>query len=199
MSTSLSNSTLRLAFESLAIRLKENASQPLEIVVCGGAALILTGVVTRVTTDVDILALMSNGSLLSPDPLPEPLLQAAVEVAEDLDLPHDWLNNGPSKGEGGLFQMGLPEGIGPRLRPRSYGSALTVHFTHRIDLIHFKLYAAADRGGYHIEDLLALAPSPSELETAARWAMTHDVSPGFVTIVADLLRQLGHEDVADRL
>jgi hypothetical protein len=127
------------------------------------------------------------------------LLQAAGEVAEDLALAPEWLNNGPSSGEGGLFQLGLPDGFATRLRSKSYGNALTVHFTNRFDQIHFKLYAAVDRGGYHIEDLHALAPSPSELEAAARWAMSHDVSEGFAMILTNLLRQLGHEDVADRL
>ena len=199
MNENLNIRTLDLAFESLSIRLHENDAPPLEIVVCGGSALILEGVVSRTTTDVDILALMLDGSLCSPDPLPESLRQAASEVAEDLDLSRDWLNNGPSRGEGGLFQMGLPDGIALRLHSRSYSPALIVHFVHRIDQVHFKLYASVDRGGYHIEDLLALAPSSSELEAAARWTMTHDVSRGFAMMLADLLRQLGHEDVADRL
>jgi hypothetical protein len=76
---------------------------------------------------------------------------------------------------------------------------MTVHFIDRVDQIHFKLYAAADRGGYHIEDLHALNPSPDELEAAARWAMTHDVSEGFAMVLKRLLRSLGHESVADRL
>ena len=42
--------------------------------------------------------------------------------------------------------------------------------------------SAADRGGYHIEDLRALEPTPDEIEAAARWAMTHDVSEGFAMV-----------------
>jgi hypothetical protein len=68
-----------------------------------------------------------------------------------------------------------------------------------VDQIYFKLYAAADRGGYHIDDLRALDPSPDELERAARWAMTHDVSEGFAMVVKRLLRSLGYGTVADRL
>ena len=54
---------------------------------------------------------------------------------------------------------------------------MTVYFIGRLDQIHFKLYAAADqRDGTHLADLRALKPTDEELETAARWAMTHDVS-----------------------
>jgi hypothetical protein len=50
--------------------------------------------------------------------------------------------------------MGLPEGFVSRLFQKDYGRRLTVYFAGRKDQIHFKLYAAVDRGGYHIDDLL---------------------------------------------
>jgi hypothetical protein len=155
--------------------------------------------VKRTTEDVDVVAMMHNGVLCSPAPLPEALLHAASEVAEDLGIDSNWLNNGPSRGEGGLFQLGLPEGFAERLDTKRYGPKLTVHFSHRIDQIHFKLYASVDRGGYHIDDLRALSPLPDELEAAARWTMSHDVSEGFAIILKDLLRRLGYGEVADRL
>lgn len=195
----LDRRALDRAFASLAIRLEQNEAAPQEIVVCGGSALILTGLVSRTTKDVDIVALAVSGDLRSPDPLPSELREAAAEAAEDLGLQTDWLNNGPSRGEGGLFQMGLPEGLAERLKTQHYGAHLTVHFIDRVDQIHFKLYAAADRGGYHIEDLRALEPTPAEIEAAARWATTHDVSEGFVMILKDLLRSLGYADSADKL
>jgi len=117
-----------------------------------------------------------------------------------LALAADWLNNGPSRDAGGIFQLGLPEGIASRLHSRSYGDRLTIHFIGRLDQIHLKLYAAVDSGeGTHLDDLLSLKPDDAELETAARWAMTHDVSPGFRMILKDMLRQLGYETVADRI
>ena len=76
---------------------------------------------------------------------------------------------------------------------------LKVHLIHRIDQIHFKLYASADRGGYHITDLIALMPTPDEVEAAARWSMTHDVSEGFVVVLKRLLRSIGYDTVAERL
>ncbi len=153
----------------------------------------------RTTRDIDIVALASPQGLISPDPLPKDLEKAAAEAAEDLGLPDNWLNNGPSRGEGGLFQMGLPEGMQGRWHTRPYGSHLTAHFIGRLDQIHFKLYAAADRGGYHVEDLLALEPTSEEMVAAAQWAMTHDVSEGFASILKDMLRSIGYADAADRL
>lgn len=179
--------------------MEENAAQPIELVVCDGSALILSDVVYRPTNDVDVVALARKGVLYSPAPLPDELRTASVEVSEDLGLPDNWLNNGPSQGVGGLFQMGLPQGFSERLHLRSYGSHLTVHFIDRLDQIHFKLYAAVDTGGYHVEDLRSLKPTPNELESAARWSMTHDVSRGYAFILKDFIRKFGYDDVADRL
>ncbi|MDD2601073.1 MAG: DUF6036 family nucleotidyltransferase [Kiritimatiellae bacterium] len=195
----LNRSTLDLAMRSLAIRLDENGADGVQIVVCGGSALILTGMVPRTTKDVDIVALIRAGVLISPAPLPPSLCQAAQEVAEDLALAPNWLNNGPSSGEGGLFQMGLPDGFIDRLTSESYNDLLIVHFIGRFDQIHFKLYASVDRGGYHIEDLRSLNPTPDELEDASRWCMTHDVSDGFSMVLKRMLKELGYENVADRL
>ncbi|HNX33434.1 MAG TPA: DUF6036 family nucleotidyltransferase [Kiritimatiellia bacterium] len=197
--SALNGAHLDLALRSLAIRLEENRAEVIELVVCGGSALILTGLIKRTTQDVDVVALMRQGSLCSPEPLPPSLLLSVQEVAEDLNLPSDWLNNHPSHGEGGLFQMGLPAGFAERLTRHTYGPLLTVHFIHRIDQIHFKLYASVDRGGYHITDLIALKPTPDEIESAARWAMTHDVSEGFVVVLKRLLRSIGYDTVAERL
>src|ERR1700682_2190302 len=100
----------------------------------------------------------------SPDPLPDFLIAAAKQVARVLGLFDNWLNNGPSSGEGGLYQMGLPEGITERLTGQEYGSRLMVYFIGRLDQIHFKLYAAADqRDGTHLTDLSALEPTDVEL------------------------------------
>jgi hypothetical protein len=192
---------LERALKLLAGRLDLAQAEPIRLVVCGGSALIAQGLISRTTRDIDVVALMdSDHCLISPAPLPESLMKAVKEVARDLGLADDWINNGPSSGEGGLFQLGLPEGLADRLDERVYGPRLTVCFIGRIDQIHFKLYAAVDRwDGTHLDDLLSLAPSDAELEAAARWAMTHDVSEGFRMILKDMLRQIGHESVAERI
>ena len=192
---------LEKAFRLLSGRLDLAQTEPVRVVVCGGSALIATGLRQRTTKDVDIVALMnSSAHLISPDPLPSFLLEAAQQVARDLGLFDNWLNNGPSSGEGGLYQMGLPQGIADRLTAREYGPRLTIYFIGRLDQIHFKLYAAADqRDGTHLTDLRALNPTGGELETAARWAMTHDVSEGFKTVLRETLRELGHDSVAEHI
>ena len=200
MRESLSGQQLDQIFRLLGGRLTRNEAPSVGIVVCGGAALIVTGLSSRTTTDVDIVALMDDSRhLVAPVPLPEWLLQAAEEVSETMELPEDWLNNGPSRDEGGLFQMGLPDGFQARLHAREYGDRLAVYFVDRIDQIHLKLYAAVDRGGYHISDLESLRPTDEELSQAARWTLTHDVSPGFRSLLKRLLEALGHEDAASAL
>jgi hypothetical protein len=196
----LNSDTLDKALNLLEARLQMKESLPLRLVVCGGSALIAAKLVTRATQDVDIVALMDErGELVDPHPLPTVLLEAASEVAQILGLKDDWLNDGPSRGEGGLFQMGLPEGFVSRLFRKEYGRRLTVYFAGRKDQIHFKLYAAVDRGGYHIDDLVTLDPAEGELNQAARWAMSHDVSPGFREALKVLLKELGYEQVAEKI
>jgi hypothetical protein len=177
------------------------ASTPeIRLVVCGGASLIATEIVSRTTKDVDIVAFRAmDGTLVAPVPLPEFLLQAAAVVARDLGLEPNWLNNGPSRDEGGLFQMGLPAGFADRLTERVYGSRLTVYFIGRQDQIFFKVFSAADRGGVDLDDLAALKPTSQELEEAARWAMTIDVSEGYRMLLKELVKDLGHESIAARI
>lgn len=72
-------------------------------------------------------------------------------------------------------------------------------FISRLDQIHLKVYAAADRAGYHVDDLLALHPRPDEILMAARWCAQQDPSEGFDAILRDMLRKLGFADVERRL
>ncbi|CAN5361505.1 hypothetical protein BH09SUM1_BH09SUM1_18150 [soil metagenome] len=198
----LNHDSIDNALFLIAGLLDATASGPFSLVVCGGAALAITGLFVRTTKDVDILALRdpASGSLTSPEPLPHALLDAAAIAAKEMRLPPDWLNNGPSSNEGGLFQMGLPEGLADRLTERVYGKRLTVFFISRLDQIHFKLYAAVDQGGgYHAADLKHLKPTESEIKCAARWTMTHDVSEVFHSELQRFLHALGYDDVAQRL
>jgi hypothetical protein len=175
---------------------------PYRFVICGGAALIAQALVTRPTTrEVDVVALMDqNSAMVTPDPLPKALLQEAARVATDLNLPEGWLNNGPSKEPGGLFQLGLPDGLVNRAMRKDYGEKLSVYFIGRLDQIHFKLFAAVDSGpGRHVADLQELKPTSSEMEQASRWAVQHDPSEGFRMILLSMLMQLDFGDVAERL
>jgi len=197
----LDKALVERAFRLMGQRLQLEDAGTFHIVVCGGASPIAASLVSRTTRDVDVVALLdADGQLVSPDPLPEDLLDVAATVADDLALPANWLNNGPSRGIGGLFQMGLPEGLLARLSRRDYGPKLSVHFVGRLDQIFFKVYAAVDQGpGRHVADLTALQPTDSEMEAAARWAMTHDVSDGFRMVLKQMISVLGYSHVAEAL
>ena len=118
---------------------------------------------------------MKSGILADPEPLPEYLLNAAAKVGTSLNLPAGWLNNGPAI----QFRLGLPDGFTERLHGVEIGEKLAVYYIDRIDQIFFKTFASADRGGYHVSDLQRLSPTEEELESAAKWTLTQDVSPEF--------------------
>ena len=163
-----------------------------EIVVCVGSALIALSLVPRTTQDVDIVAMMKNGVLADSEPLPEYLMNAAAKVGTSLNLPADWLNNGPAS----HFRMGLPEGFSERLHEMEIGEKLAVYYIDRVDQIFFKTFASADQGGYHVRDLQQLSPSEEELLAAAKWTLTQDVSPEFREILKDMLVKLGWPNVS---
>ena len=165
-----------------------------EIAIIGGSALLLSGLSTRVTRDVDVVAMVAEERLLDPHGLPAAVLEAAREVAVDLNLDPDWINAGPSD----LLRFGLPNGFLERAEGFAFGS-LKVHVADRFDQIHFKLYAAADQGpkSKHTSDLELLDPSRQELQMAAKWAQTHDPSPGFAESVQAVISYLGFEATDD--
>lgn len=161
------------------------------IVVIGGTAVNLLGLVSRATTDVDILAFATPDSagimrLRPPDePLPAPLASAAATVAGDLGLDKHWLNTGPAS----QWQTGLPPGLEGRVMWRAYGG-LSVGIVDRHDLVFFKLYAAADETGtdsVHFQDLVALTPTDEELSAAAAWIGQQDMGPDFHRIVSKVI------------
>jgi hypothetical protein len=173
-----------------------------ELVVCGGSALNILCLVKRATKDVDVVAFVERKSAKSillkrAEPFPQALEHATHKIARDFYLPPTWLNPGPTS----VVDFGLPEGLMDRVETRQFGKNLIVHFLSRYDQICFKLYASvdSDRKAVHFDDLQSLEPSSAELESAARWSMTHDVSEGYKLIIKDLLKQMGHEDVAKRL
>lgn len=192
----IDESSLFQALKLLDELLRVDKAPRFDLIICGGSALIATGLVRRTTRDVDIVAMLKDDMKISdPEPLPAALENAARKVAASLELPLDWLNCGPCD----LFRMGLPAGFIERLIKKDIGDNLTVFFIGRIDQIHFKLYASVDRGGYHIDDLLALNPTDDEQTTAAKWSMTHDVSDGYKMMLKELLRSIGYDNVADRI
>jgi hypothetical protein len=172
---------------------------PLGLVVCGGTALSALGLVMRTTKDVDVLGTVLEipGGLLIQKitKFPEWLTDAANKIRRDFDLPENWLNLGPAA----QVESGLPEGFEKRLVKRVYGQYLTIYYISRIDQIHFKLYAAVDRGDYHVQDLFALRPMEDEIEMAAKWVITQDVSDVFKALLKDFLEVHHYGAVAERI
>jgi hypothetical protein len=160
-------------------------------VVIGGSGLLAIDAISRSTQDVDVVALERHGQLVSAQPLPAPIADAAALVARDLGLEPNWLNPGPTS----LLDLGLPDGFADRLSSRDYGPALQVSFASRIDQIHLKLYAAADRREPRdFADLRQLAPTDQELRAGARWARTHNMPGPFDDALARALADLGVQD-----
>jgi hypothetical protein len=154
--------------------------------------LLLLGLLTRATRDLDIVAVVDDGKYAKAHPLPPALLDAARDVGEVLGIGADWLNADPAA----LLDFGLPEGFAQRTELRDYG-ALVLHLASRPDQICLKLYAAVDQGptSEHVDDLRALAPTADELRVAATWTRTHDPSPAFRGELHDALRMFGVDDV----
>jgi hypothetical protein len=162
-----------------------------DLVAIGGSGLLLLELGVRPTKDLDVIALIDDHGYRMIDELPVPLAQAAADVALTYGLSPDWINPGPAS----LLELGLPEGFDQRTQTRTFGT-LVIRVAGRRDQIFFKLYAGADMGpdSKHIRDLEGLQPTEEELIAAARWAVTHDPSRGFRSV---LLRSLEYFGVAD--
>lgn len=81
----LEEDTIEQALKRLGMVLEQRGAG-YEIVVVGGSALLLLGIIQRPTKDLDVLALVSNGVYVTARPLPTELEQAAHDVAMDLGL-----------------------------------------------------------------------------------------------------------------
>lgn len=172
-----------------------HSRQHYEVVAIGGANLVLLGYIDRATKDLDLVALMESGRLISAKPLPSGLLKEIKEVGIALEIGEFWVNGGPTS----LLDSGLPEGFEGRLVTRKF-DGLTIHFAGRLDQICFKLYAAVDQGptSKHFADLKRLEPNHMELLTAKKWCLTQDISPEFSLFLGQALITLGVDFEKDK-
>jgi hypothetical protein len=195
----LNSNLLEEALNLLAESTEDHPSQ--HWVVCGGSSLLALGLVSRTTTrDVDVLARVGPDGLITAKPLPEWLTNAADQVGKQLGLMENWFNTGPS--DDSFFRFGFPEGMADRLIARDYGPKknLRIGFISRRDQVFFKLYATADSDmGRHYQDLQDLQPTAEELLAAARWTRTQDPSEGFLFVLGEVLKALGHAPIIAQL
>lgn len=190
----------KLLEEALALLAELTRNQPPQhYVVCGGSSLLALGLIRRTATrDVDVLARVEAGGLVTAKPLPDWLVKAVDQVQADLGLLDKWFNTGPS--DDSFFQFGFPVGMADRLQTRDYGPSLRISYISRYDQVFFKLYATADTDqGRHYRDLQDLNPTAEELLAAALWTRTQDPSEGFLYVLSNVLKSLGHESLIEHL
>ena len=144
------------------------------------------------------MARIEEEALVTAKPLPDWLIKAVNEVQSSLGLLNKWFNTGPS--DDSFFSFGFPEGMADRLETRDYGPSLRISYISRYDQVFFKLYATADSDqGRHYKDLQDLNPTAEELLAAARWTRTQDPSEGFLYVLSNVLKSLGHESLIEQL
>ena len=186
---------LATALHAVSSALADAQALPETVVICGGAALLGLGFITRRTKDVDVLAGVDpERGLIDPRPFSPALQTAVAETAKALGLPANWFNAGPAD----QVLAGLPEGFLSRLQRREFGTHRIVFFPDRFDLIHLKLFAGVDQGpGHHWTDLQALQPTKEEMLSAARWVLGQDAGQVFPDLVRRALKLHGYADIAD--
>jgi hypothetical protein len=198
--TDLGPSNVHRVFTALGDLMAYREVEPLWLLVCGGTALLATGLGARVTEDVDVLGQRSfDGSELSVlYPLPAKLKQCAELTGREFGLKSGWLNASAS-----LFgNLGeLPDWTWSDLETREYGERLKVSFIARSGLILLKFDAACDRDETRdLEDLFALAPNREESARALRWLEEHEkLTYVRRSKLKTLLTNLGHDDLTGEL
>ena len=164
------------ALEFVGAELEENKAD-IELLVAGKSNLLLLGLASRPTRDIDVIGIHENDNFIKATILPDEVSKALVRVRRVMELPEDWINVAASS----VMDQGLPKGFEDRLTQRRFGG-LTLHLLGRLDLICLKLHAVADKldpDSKHVQDLHLLKPTKEEQKFAALWTMTQDPSEGF--------------------
>ena len=191
--------SFRLALSAVGALL-ESERAAASVVMVGGGALLLQGFIDRPTRDADLIGTLEAGVVI---PLAEPppaLASAARKVALLYDLAPEWLNTGAAD----LATSGLPVGFEERLSRMDFGS-LTIWLPGRLDLVCFKLYAAADHWptrDRHLADLVHLAPTADDLAFAVEWILDRqapDSRAAYRDLLSAVVTDLGlDQDALDR-
>lgn len=181
--------------EALGAILARESEEPLDIMVCGGMALILQGLIDRRTRDIDGMALvvMENDAYVLKKPLlKKPLKDAIQRVAAVYGITRHWLSFQSRT----LLDNGLPEGIIERAEVRHYGEKLTVRLISRYDQVHLKLKAAISREGPDAGDIAEIGATEKEIAAAARWCLELGYSSADIK---EALEMIGHGEIAERI
>lgn len=172
--------------------LEAQDDEPLDIVVCGGMALILQGIVVRRTVDIDGLGIVvrdESGLRVAPPSSIDNFNNAVQRVGNLYSEQPDWFNFAATN----QLEMAMPEGLIERAQVRVYGNRLTVRLCSRFDIVHLKMMASLDRGEEQTTDLIRMRPSEDEARAAASWCLEQGCSP---YRLKSLLEDLGHGELA---
>jgi hypothetical protein len=162
-----------------AIQELDSAIQPTgetyTLYICGGAALIFLGFDGRRTGDVDIIE----------EKIDKPLLEAAAQVAQKLQISETWLNNNVSS---------LGQRLGKNWKTKCTtlftGKAVTLKSISRQDLINLKLHATVERQSQDYKDLLWLKPTTEELASAREYTLKQNSAKTYVVFVDAYISEL---------
>jgi hypothetical protein len=86
--TDLSAADLETALTALG-KLLQDRNLDYQVVAIGGGGLLLVGLMIRTTKDLDLVALVDKGELISAKPLPNPFVRAKEEVAIAFNMNKD--------------------------------------------------------------------------------------------------------------
>lgn len=151
---------LKPVLEALDQKLAQ-AGEQRDLIVCGGAALLVLDISDRQTKDVDVLL-----------PKLDPILTAiCAEIAKQFGLDPDWLNNGPES-----LVRDLEKGWENRVTVAYKGPSLNVKVLGRRDLVATKLFALCDRDENDLDDLVKLKPSSEEIDSLKQWVLDREAS-----------------------
>ena len=194
----LNQSRLEEALHLLGEYLAYDRAEPVRLLVVGGSALLASGLISRPTFDLDIMAQRGplDGEIIDARPLPESLVTAATKVATEMKLSGKWINADFS-----LLAFSFedyPSNFLDDLIDREYGRHLSISFLGRTGQIYLKFHAATDLGrkrrSTDLADLQGLRPTSAETRRTLEWMRGH----GLITSAnrADfetVLRTLGHD------
>ena len=178
----LSSKQFNHALDRLDALLFERNHDPIDLRVCGAGALSILGVLSRATRDLDVIT----------PRLTDELLRSAAEVAQELSLPKEWINNGPSS-----LIRDLEKDWEQRCVEIYSRKIIRVLALGRRDLIATKLFAFCDRDEDDLNDLIAIAPTPEEIDSLLAWTLDRDGSVYWPDRVHDrfmlLKKKMGYE------
>lgn len=187
----LDGDVINAALEALGATLAMRGARA-NLVIIGGGNLLYAGLVRRtVTRDLDVVGRLDGNTVVKLAPMPDHLSRAILDVARQFDLAPDWINTGPMS----LLDKGLPEGFVDRLEREEYAGTLVAWFAARLDIIAFKIYAAANptakdpNPGRHFADLTDLAPTADELAFGRAW-MAGWAEAGLLAAAGDVITRL---------